>query len=209
MTPAFAPEDLLSTDAYGLVRARYRGRMIELKRRRRVTVGHHVSVLFESRETVLYHVQEILWLERPVKPERVREEIAENDRLIPRAGELTATLMIHGGPPLAGQALIAGLAAGQAVVVLTLGERMVAAELLSPVDDPSCPVHYLRFPLDAAAVRALRERRVDVHLGVHRAGGIETVALSRETVDELALGLGADSTPVARAPMLSSVADCQ
>ncbi|WP_438001635.1 DUF3501 family protein [Sorangium sp. So ce185] len=208
MTPAIAREDLLSTDAYDLVRARYRGRIIELKRRRRVTVGLHVSVLFESRETVLYHIQEILWLERPVRPERVREEIAENDRLVPRAGELTATLMIHGGPPLAGQALIAGLAAGQAVVMLMLGERRVAAELLSPVDDPCCPVQYLRFPLDHAAVRALRERRVDVHLGVHHAGGLETVALSRETVDELALGLGADSAPAARAPMLSSVADC-
>ncbi|MGK3983733.1 DUF3501 family protein [Sorangium sp. So ce136] len=207
MTPAFAAEDLLSTDAYGLVRARYRGRIIELKRRRRVTVGLHVSVLFESRETVLYHIQELLWLERPVRPERVAEEVAEYDRLIPRAGELTATLMIQGGPWLAGQALIEGLVAGHAVVLLMLGERRVAAELLSPVHDPSCPVQYLRFPLDRDAARALLERSVDVRLGVRYAGEIETVALPRETVDELALGLGAGSTPAARAPMLSSVAD--
>ncbi|WP_433926577.1 DUF3501 family protein [Sorangium cellulosum] len=209
MTPAIVPEDLLSTDAYGLVRARYRGRIIELKRRRRVTVGHHVSVLFESRETVLYHLQEVLWLERPVRPERVEEEIAEYDRLVPRAGEITATLMIQSGPPRAGQALIEGLAAGRAVVLLMLRERRVAAELLAPAHDPSCPVQYLRFPLDRDAGRALLERRVEVRLGVHYAGGIETVALPRETVDELALGLGADSTPAARAPMLSSVADCQ
>ncbi|WP_437776250.1 DUF3501 family protein [Sorangium sp. So ce1097] len=207
MTPAFAADDLLSTDAYGLVRARYRDRIIELKRRRRVAVGLHVSVLFESRETVLYHIQEMLWIERPVRPERVEEEVAEYDRLIPRAGELTATLMIQGGPWRAGQALIDALVAGHAVVLLVLGARRVAAELLSPVHDPSCPVQYLRFPLDRDAARALLERSVDVHLGVHYAGRIETVALPRETVDELARGLGVDSTTAARAPMLSSVAD--
>lgn len=207
MTPAFAAGDLLSTDAYGRVRARYRDRIIELKRRRRVAVGLHVSVLFESRETVLYHIQEMLWIERPVRPERVEQEVAEYDGLIPRAGEITATLMIQGGPWLAGQALIDGLVAGHAVVLLVLGARRVAAELLSPVHDPSCPVQYLRFPLDRDAARALLGRSVDVHLSVHYAGRIETVALPRETVDELALGLGADSTPAARAPMLSSVAD--
>src|SRR5690349_7101875 len=103
MSPAINTTDLLPTDVYARLRPGYRGRILELKRRRRVIVGRHISVVFESRETVLYQIQEILWAERPSSAARIDEEIAEYERLIPRACELTATLMIHSGSPSAGQ----------------------------------------------------------------------------------------------------------
>lgn len=209
MCPVVTPSDLLPLDAYGPVRAARRDRIIELKRRRRVTVGRHVSLVFESRETVLHHIQEMLWIERTQRAERAEEEIAEYDRLVPRAGELTATLMIHGGPPSDGQALIEGLAAGQAVVFLALGGRRVSAELLRPAEEPTCPVHYLRFPLDRDAARVILARSGGACLGARYAGETEILPLRRETLDEIALGLDAGWPAAARAAAPLSLVDHQ
>jgi len=46
--------DVLNFFEYEKVRAEMRARIIELKRIRRVTVGRHLSFVFENRDTVLY-----------------------------------------------------------------------------------------------------------------------------------------------------------
>lgn len=191
MSPVVVPADLLPADVYERVRPRYRGRIIELKRRRRVMLGEHVSIVFESRETVLYHIQEVLRAEGAGSVERVEREIAEYDRLVPRAGEITATLMIHGGPPRAGQALMEGLAAGRDTVFLGLDARTIPAEPLSPLSDACCPVQYIRFPVDEGAARAFVDRRVAVRIGADYGGRVEMAALPGESVDELAAELRA------------------
>lgn len=191
MAPVVVLADLLPADVYERVRPRYRGRIIELKRRRRVILGEHLSMVFESRETVLYHIQEIIRAEGAGRVERIEQEIAEYDRLVPRAGEITATLMIHGGPPHAGRALMEGLAAGRNTVFLGLDARTISAEPLSPLCDACCPVQYVRFLIDEPAARALVDRRGEVWVGADYNGTIETAALTVESIDELAAGLRA------------------
>src|SRR5215472_15384451 len=50
--------DVLNFFEYEKVRAEMRARIIELKRIRRVTVGRHLSFVFENRDTVLFQIQE-------------------------------------------------------------------------------------------------------------------------------------------------------
>lgn len=195
MSPVVAPADLLPTDVYERVRPRYRGRIIELKRRRRVMLGEHLSIVFESRETVLYHIQEVIRAEGARSADRIAQEIAEYDRLVPRAGEVTATLMIHGGPPHAGRALLEGLAAGRDAVFLGLDARTISAEPLSPLCDPCCPVQYVRFPLDENAACALVGRRGEARVGADYGGKIETAALTGELRNELAAELRGAARP--------------
>lgn len=179
--------DLLPVELYDRRRADYRHRVAELKRRRRVVLGPHLSLLFESRETVLSQIQEVVWLERPLRDERVAEEIAEYDPLIPRRGELTATLMIHSGPPGAGRALLRSLLSGaRRVMFLQLGERTLDAQPLVPDDDPDSPVQYVGFVLDPDAMSALRDLNVTAQLGIEYCGALESVALPEETRHELA-----------------------
>ena len=50
-------KDVLNFFEYEKVRAEMRGRVIDLKRVRRVPVGEHLSFVFENRDTVLFQIQ--------------------------------------------------------------------------------------------------------------------------------------------------------
>ena len=50
-------QDVVNFFEYEKVREARRAHVIELKRRRRVPVGHHLSFVFENRDTVLYQIQ--------------------------------------------------------------------------------------------------------------------------------------------------------
>ena len=80
---------------YELARPELRPRMMALKDRRRVPLGPHLTFLFENRETVLYQVQEMMRIERIVKPEQIAHEVETYNELIPAAGQLSATLLVE------------------------------------------------------------------------------------------------------------------
>ena len=52
--------EILDLGAYEQVRERFRGRMIEEKRHRRVAVGPSMTFIFENHATVLLQIQEML-----------------------------------------------------------------------------------------------------------------------------------------------------
>ena len=67
-----------------------------LKEKRRVLVGDHVTLHFENRDTMHYQVQEMLRAESSwLRPGAIDEELAAYNPIIPRQGELSATMMIE------------------------------------------------------------------------------------------------------------------
>ena len=87
--------DLWPNPVYEGVRDQFRREVIEAKKRRRVQVGPHMSLLFENRLTVKFQVQEILRAEKVTDPQTVKEELAGFNGMLPAQGELSATLMIE------------------------------------------------------------------------------------------------------------------
>ena len=79
---------------YDVEREALRPRMMELKGRRRIRVGEHLTFLFENRDTVRYQVQEMMRIERIVKPTDIQHELDTYNELVPAKGELCATLLI-------------------------------------------------------------------------------------------------------------------
>lgn len=94
MNPLTA-NDLWPNPVYEGVRDQFRREVIEAKKRRRVLVGPHMSLLFENRLTVKFQVQEILRAERISDAAGVREELEGFNGMLPAPGELSATLMIE------------------------------------------------------------------------------------------------------------------
>lgn len=88
-------KDVLNFFEYEKVRAEMRGRVIDLKRVRRVPVGEHLSFVFENRDTVLFQIQEMCRVERITDDARVQDEIDVYNALLPGPGELSATLFIE------------------------------------------------------------------------------------------------------------------
>lgn len=90
-----AVSDIKNLAEYELEREKWRPQVIALKDRRRIRVGDHLTFLFENRETVRYQIQEMLRIERIVKPAEVAHEVETYNELIPAAGELSACLLIE------------------------------------------------------------------------------------------------------------------
>lgn len=87
--------EILDLNAYDQVREDTIRRIIALKNLRRVALGDRISLAFECKETVLFQIQEMLRVERIYEEPRIREEMAVYDGILPRDGELSATLFIE------------------------------------------------------------------------------------------------------------------
>jgi Protein of unknown function (DUF3501) len=89
------PQDLLSAAQYEEDRAGIRQRIIALKKRRRISVGELVTLVFENRETLLFQIQEMIRIERIFDPGKIQEECDVYNALLPGRDELSATLFIE------------------------------------------------------------------------------------------------------------------
>ena len=90
-----ALEDIVGFSAYEKMREKFRERIIELKQRRRVSVGDKVTLVFENRETVIFQIQEMMRAEKIGDLDKIREEIEVYNELVPEPGELSATLFLE------------------------------------------------------------------------------------------------------------------
>jgi len=153
-------QDVLPIEEYERSRETFRRRIIDLKQRRRLSVGNLITMVFENRETVLFQIQEMVRAERILRPERVSEEVAMYNEQIPGAGELSATLMIEVTDPAQVKPVLdrlQGIDRGQTVGI-RVGPHLVYGvfEQGRSNEEKISAVHYVRFPVPEA-VKALME----------------------------------------------------
>ena len=91
------PAEILNLYDYEKVRDARRRAVIALKSDRRVGVGRYLSFVFENHETVWFQIQEMVRAERIVDEARIAEEVDVYNTLLPRPGELAATMFIEIG----------------------------------------------------------------------------------------------------------------
>jgi hypothetical protein len=88
-------DDIADARAYERERAQLRAHVIDLKSRRRVSLGTVVTLTFENRDTMRYQIQEMARVERTFTDEGIQEELDVYNPLIPEPGHLCATLFIE------------------------------------------------------------------------------------------------------------------
>lgn len=144
-------DDLIPLDLYETLRDRYRQRVIEHKRHRRLSLGP-ATLIFENASTVLHQVLEVLRLESPYRYMDMARELDQYRTLLASPGELRATLMVEravGEAPVT--EILPQLCDG---MKLQLGPHEVRVELLDA--EPIGWVGYVRFTFDARARQLLR-----------------------------------------------------
>lgn len=87
--------DVLDFKTYNDRRDVFRQRILEEKQKRRIHVGEYLTFLFESTDTVLYQVQEMMRLEQIVRDAEIQHEIDTYNQLLGAQGELGCTLLIE------------------------------------------------------------------------------------------------------------------
>lgn len=167
--------DVKNIYEYEKVREEVRRRIIDLKRRRRVQVGRHLSLVFENRETVLFQIQEMCRAERIVDDARIQDEVDVYNDLIPGDNELSATLMIEIEEaseikPVLDRLM--GIDSGEHVWIQIGKEYAIPGEFEPGHSDEErgklSAVHFVRFRFPPQAIRAFRER--DVYLVMDHPG---------------------------------------
>jgi hypothetical protein len=87
--------ELLPLADYETIRPRFRARVIEEKKRRRVALGPRATVLFENRDSVLLQIQEMLRTERITREAAIAHEMETYNAFIPGDRELSCTVMLE------------------------------------------------------------------------------------------------------------------
>lgn len=153
------PADIRGKAEYEAARPDARRRAIATKQKRRVLVGDHCSVHFESRDTMWYQVQEMLRAEDSWnRPGAVEDELSAYNALIPKPGELSATIMFEYETPEERQEFLPKLVGVDRHVWLKIGDLdPVLAEFdRGQIDDRGVSsVQYVRWRLDPARVALL------------------------------------------------------
>jgi len=150
--------EILGLAAYEQVREPFRTRVIALKKRRRVELGPKATAVFESRDTVLLQIQEMLRTERITRPGAVQHEIDTYNELVPAADEVSCTLMVEITEKAERDAFLVAAKHLESHVWLVVGGERVGARSIDRggTDARTTAVHYLRFALPPSAVSALR-----------------------------------------------------
>ena len=87
-------KDLVDVEIYEQKRKQFRKNLVEYKKNRRIPLGPHATFYFESFETMLGQVQEMMHIEKGGDLQ-LKDELNAYNPLIPKGKELVATLMFE------------------------------------------------------------------------------------------------------------------
>ncbi|MBM3568808.1 MAG: DUF3501 family protein [Alphaproteobacteria bacterium] len=161
--------DLVDLAAYAAERKARRAAVVELKKRRRVAVGPFATFFFESFDTMLMQVQEMLYIEKGGEAQ-IADELAAYNPMIPNGGELTATLMLEIEDPDQRARALATLGRIEDTVALEFAGESVRARPESDQErtdesGKTSAVHFLHFPFTPAQAAKFKAAGTRVVLG--------------------------------------------
>lgn len=152
---------ILPMAEYGKLRRDRRAQMAELKRHRRVEVGPFACFYFESYDTMLHQVHEMLFIERGGE-EQIADELEAYNTLVPDGSELVATMMFEIEDKNRRARELARLGHVEETVSLSIDGEEIKASLeadqdRTTEDGKTSAVHFLHFPFTAKQIAAFKQ----------------------------------------------------
>jgi hypothetical protein len=150
-------DDIADFRAYERERAEFRKHVIELKRKRRVSVGPFITFVFENRDTIRFQIQEMARVERLYSDEQIETELRIYNPLVPEPGQLAATMFVELTSEAELREWLPRLVNVERSVSLRIGEGAAAAVVPLKLDadheaqltreETTSAVHYLHVEL--------------------------------------------------------------
>ena len=126
-------EDLIHEDIYVQERKQIRKNLVEFKKNRRIALGPYATFYFESFETMLAQVQEMLHIEKGGE-EQLKDELEAYNPLVPNGKELTATLMFEIDNPVSRASFLGKVGGIEEKVVMKINDEIIKATPEQDVD---------------------------------------------------------------------------
>ena len=181
--------DIMPLDAYIKNRKELRKNIVNFKKNRRVALGPYATFYFESYETMLAQVQEMLYIEKG-GDEQLHDELIAYNPLIPNGKELTATLMFEIDNPISRAAFLARVGGIEEMVFMKINGETVKAVPEEDVDRTSAEgkassVQFIHFNFTDEQIEKFKSSNVDVELGMDHKEYSHTTKLSKENIASL------------------------
>ena len=183
--------DLIPEDIYSNSRKKIRKELVEFKKNRRIALGPYATFYFESFETMLAQVQEMLHIEKG-GDEQLKDELTAYNPLIPNGKELTATLMFEIDNPVS-RALFLGKVGGiEEKVFMKIDNEVIKAVPEEDVDRTSAEgkassVQFIHFKFNDDQITKFKSGNVSVNLGIDHKEYGHITKLTEENIKSLSL----------------------
>jgi hypothetical protein len=181
--------ELLALGAYEQIRDRFRQRVIELKKRRRIAIGPHMSLVFENHDTMLLQIQEMLRTERISDERAIAHELETYNELIAPAGAVGGTLFIEYDDAVERREMLGKFASLRTHLHLHVGQMQSTARFATHFGEEMHrlpAVNYATFQLGAQSGTELLDGKVPAALEVSHPDYLVRVTLPLELRVELA-----------------------
>ena len=182
-------EDIVPLDVYTKNRKELRKNIVELKKDRRVALGPYATFYFESYETMLAQVQEMLYIEKG-GDDQLKDELVAYNPLIPNGKELTATLMFEIDNPVSRAAFLGKVGGIEEKVFMRIDDEKIKAEPEEDVDRTSAEgkassVQFIHFKLNDEQIQKFKSDSIDVEIGIDHKEYSHTTKLSTANLSSL------------------------
>ena len=182
-------EDLIPADVYANNRKQIRKELFEFKKNRRVALGPYATFYFESFETMLAQVQEMLHIEKG-GDEQLKDELVAYNPLVPNGKELTATLMFEIDNPVSRAACLGKIGGIEEKVFMKIDNEIIKASSEEDVDRTSAEgkassVQFIHFKLNNDQIIKFKSSSMKIELGIDHKEYSHTTKLTEDSVKSL------------------------
>jgi len=162
--------DLLPADTYLKNRKKIRKDLLEFKKNRRLELGPYATFYFESFETMLGQIQEMLHIEKG-GDEQLKDELAAYNPLVPKGNELVTTLMFEIDNPITRADFLGKVGGIEKKVYLKVGGESIKAIPETDVDRTSAEgkassVQFLHFIFSEKQIKKFKDLSTEIIIGI-------------------------------------------
>jgi hypothetical protein len=181
-------EDIMPLDAYTKIRKDLRKNIVEFKKDRRIALGPYATFYFESYETMLAQVQEMLYIEKGGE-EQLKDELEAYNPLIPGGKELTATLMFEIDNPISRAAFLGKVGGIENKIFMKVDEEEIKAVPEDDVDRTSSEgkassVQFIHFKFNEEQISKFKKSS-EIKIGIDHKEYSHTTKLTEHTIKSL------------------------
>jgi len=181
--------DIIDTEEFAKVRKQRRAALKASKALRRIDLGRDCCFYFESYQTMLFQIQEMLYIEKGGEAQ-IEDELNAYNPLVPNGNELVATMMFEIDEPARRAKFLSQLGGIENHIYLQIGDDKIYA---LPEEDTerttsegkTSSVHFFHFPLTPARKKAFIDSGHQVILCSDHPKYSHMSVLSRDMIEEL------------------------